>query len=198
MGVEEVERADVVRIALARFGRCARRQIEIDVIDDTRLHVRAQIFGDDIKTTPGFELFNTRAQRKLFGFRSWRRLQIHLHRRAAKFYRGRHNCPSLLWGLRRFRSHLRGGAGGHWFVMIVGVSQLPDSPEILDRAENLIPIFIGEDELMRQPRSGCRIQTPGAVPTLPQSIDVAVMHPEDGRFPPARGRCRANLRPNPS
>src|SRR5438067_12032571 len=34
MRVKEVEGADVVRIALARLGGCARRQMEVDVIDD--------------------------------------------------------------------------------------------------------------------------------------------------------------------
>src|SRR5258708_149352 len=70
MGVEKVECADVVRIALARFGRRARRQIEVDVIDDTRLRVRAQLFGDDIKTTPGLELLNFLPQRPLSRFPS--------------------------------------------------------------------------------------------------------------------------------
>src|SRR5713226_9128724 len=85
MGVEKVERAHVMRITFARLWRCARRQIEVDVIENTWLHVRAQIPGDDIKTTPGFELLNTLAERKLFCLRSRRRFEVHLHRRAAEF-----------------------------------------------------------------------------------------------------------------
>src|SRR5258708_9099157 len=111
MGVEKVECADVVRIALARFGRRARRQIEVDVIDDTRLHVRAQVFGDDIKTTPGLELLDVLAQRNLSRFRSRGRFEVDLHRRAAKLdATARRDRASLLRGGRGLGSHLPGGA----------------------------------------------------------------------------------------
>src|SRR5260370_25964337 len=95
---------------LSRTWRCTPRQIEVDVIENAWLHVRAQIPGDDINTMPGFELLNTLAERKLFCLRSRRRFEVHLHRSATKFDgTAARGCPRPFWLCPPFRSPLLRG-----------------------------------------------------------------------------------------